>query len=204
MWEYSQVLHNIRMQPECAQRFTVEECEGYADAAPYTTFLKAMENDFRCSGFCYRQPDAAFMATGPGNVSEASAPEADAPENIPLLQHATARKHRRDKVTPLALLATVADRVGGVSMAVVDNKASQPSVASRYPPTLFSDANYQASCEGMAARDMKNFAGDVSYQTFYQGIYLVVVAVAMGFLKLLGFCVRRDRGDKFGPKALIL
>merc|ERR1719258_231454 len=61
-----------------------------------------------------------------------------------------------------------------------------------YPPTLFSDANYKASCEGMAARDMRNFAGDIGFQTFYQGIYLVLIAIATGFLKLIGFCVRRD------------
>ena len=61
-----------------------------------------------------------------------------------------------------------------------------------YPPTLFSDANYKASCEGMAARDMRNFAGDIGFQTFYQGIYLVLIAIATGFLKLIGFCVRKD------------
>jgi len=223
MYEYSQVLQNIRSTPECMAMYSVEECVGYADAPPYTTFLKAMETDFRCSGFCYRPPaDVALVAAEPGaisadapaadalvadapeaNAAEASAPDADAPENIPLLQQSQ-KKHRKDRVTPLALLSTIADKIGGVSTAVVADSESQPApVASRYPPSLFSDANYQASCEGMAARDMKNFAGDVGYQTFYQGIYLVVVAVTMGFLKLVGFCVRRS-DDRFGPKAPIL
>ena len=44
----------------------------------------------------------------------------------------------------------------------------------------------------MAARDMRNFAGDIGYQTFYQGIYLVVVAIITGFLKLIGACLARD------------
>jgi len=204
MYEYSQVLQNIRSTPECMAMYSVEECVGYADAPPYTTFLKAMETDFRCSGFCYRPPaNVALVAEEPASSDE-TAPEADAPENIPLLQQSNQRKHRKDRVTPLALLSTIADKVGGVSAAVVGDGESQPApVASRYPPSLFSDANYQASCEGMAARDMKNFAGDVGYQTFYQGIYLVVVAVTMGFLKLVGFCVRRS-DDRFGPKAPIL
>ena len=32
----------------------------------------------------------------------------------------------------------------------------------------------------MAGRDMRNFAGDIGYQTFYQGIYLVVIAIVTG------------------------
>lgn len=92
-----------------------------------------------------------------------------------------------DQVTQLTLLQVSSS-----------GRSSQPKVSSQpilaYPPTLFSDANYQASCEGMAARDMRNFAGDVGFQTFYQGIYLVLIAIATGFLKLVGFCVRRDVG----------
>jgi len=64
--------------------------------------------------------------------------------------------------------------------------------AANYPPTLFSDANYQASCEGMAARSMINFAGDVGFQTFYQGIYLVLISISMGSLKLIGFCSHKS------------
>merc|ERR1719433_1253329 len=59
MYEYSQVLHNIRRTPSCASRYSVEECPGYEDAAPYTNFLKTMETQFRCSGFCYRPLGAA-------------------------------------------------------------------------------------------------------------------------------------------------
>ena len=64
--------------------------------------------------------------------------------------------------------------------------------ASPFPQSLFSHTLAQASCEGMAARDMRNFAGDIGYQTFYQGIYLVVVAIITGFLKLIGACLARD------------
>merc|ERR1719454_1488368 len=56
MYEYSQVLHNIRRTPLCATKYSVEECAGYEDAPPYTSFLKALESDFRCSGFCYKPP----------------------------------------------------------------------------------------------------------------------------------------------------
>jgi len=76
LYEYSQVLHNIRAQPECMKKYSVEECKGYEEAPPYTSFLKGMENNFRCSGFCYRTwqdhtkqdaaaaEDVASLATG--------------------------------------------------------------------------------------------------------------------------------------------
>jgi len=36
VFEYSQVLHNIRRQPGCVHKFSVEECAGYEDYPPYT------------------------------------------------------------------------------------------------------------------------------------------------------------------------
>ena len=44
-------LNQLRSQPECATATSVEECDGYEQAPPYTTFLKTLESEFRCSGF---------------------------------------------------------------------------------------------------------------------------------------------------------
>jgi len=178
MYEYSQVLHNIRAQPACAKKFSVEECDGYGSAPPYTSFLKSMESDFRCSGFCYK-PNPALGAPAPA-PAPAAADKGKGKKG--LIQHSSfkTRKHHHhheDTITP---------------MEVSLSQQSVGSMENQYPPTLFSDANYKASCEGMAARDMRNFAGDIGFQTFYQGIYLVLIAIATGFLKLIGFCVRRD------------
>ena len=74
-------------------------------------------------------------------------------------------------VVPLLFLPTGAVAEGNTK--TLDLGVFAKPAVSIYPPTLFSDANYQASCEGMAARDMKNFSGDIGFQTFYQGIYLV-------------------------------
>mmetsp|Transcript_129762 Transcript_129762/g.225499 ORF Transcript_129762/g.225499 Transcript_129762/m.225499 type:complete len:375 (-) Transcript_129762:91-1215(-) len=149
LFEYSQVLQNIRATPDCATKPSVEDCLGYEPAPPYTVFLKEMESSFRCSGFCYKPPAAALTSSNSTTVEKTS---------------------------------LIEQRIDGTA-----------SVASPkgYPPTLFSLANFQATCEGMAARDMKNFAGDIGTQTFYQGIYLVLIAVTTGFLKLVGFCVRK-------------
>lgn len=67
----------------------------------------------------------------------------------------------------------------------------QPLLAT-FPPTLFSDSNYQASCEGMAARDIKNFAGDTAFICFRQGVALISISISVGFLRLLGLCYRKD------------
>jgi len=117
-YEYSQVLHNIRQQPDCRWRASVEECVGYEEAYPYTTFLKHMENDFTCSGFCYR----------------------------PVM-----------------------------------------SLPGLRPLSLFSKANYEASCEGMAARDLRNFVGDISMQFFIQGITMIGITIITGLLKIIAF-----------------
>merc|ERR1719387_2756479 len=175
MYEYSQVLHNIRRQPACATQFSVESCAGYEEAPPFTTMLKSMEADFHCGGFCYRPPDAT-----PG--VPASTVAASPPATSALHIGRKTRRHHADHVSEVALVEATAG-------ADLDD-------APQYPPTLFSDANYQASCEGMAARDIRNFAGDVGFQTFYQGIYLVIIAIATGFLKLIGFCVRKDRDEQ--------
>jgi len=296
LFEYSQVLQGIRQGDECRYKYSVEECDGYADAAPYTKFLKTMEDSFRCSGFCYRPPAEV--------VVEPVASTSEAPSTtfalLPIKEHTTspglwplkkqkvkterakkAKKHdsqsngKKAKVAseqqgpdegkakkaseqgpdkgkakkaseqqgPKAKVASeqqgpnkgkakvaseqlrvaseqlgpdiiwpahallglrstrghLQERSGEeASLSASSDSAGQERVSTRhqraldyYPPTLYSDSNYQASCEGMAARDMKHFAGDVSYQMFFQGIFLVVIAVVIGFLKLMGFCFRK-------------
>merc|ERR1719353_1929398 len=74
-FEYWTVLNNIRSQPECATKASVEECAGFEVAAPYTTFLKTMETNFRCSGFCWKPPPV--LADTSANAADAAAPAAN-------------------------------------------------------------------------------------------------------------------------------
>jgi len=176
MYEYSQVLQNIRNTPECASKYSVEECSGYEEAKPYTSFLKAMENDFRCSGFCYKPPSA--LAGGAAPVKNV----------VALISTSTNefedRRFHKNRITPAALLNRDS------------NMMRQAPQIVTIPATLFSNANYQVSCEGIAARDIKNFAGDIGFQLFYQGVYLVLIAIATGFLKLVGVCVQKGPGTE--------
>lgn len=195
MYEYSQVLHTIRASPQCTGKLTVEECSGYEAGPPYTNFLKWMEGNFRCTGFCYRPPSETALASADTEtaaaamINQTATPRASS--NGTFLAH---REHKDHTVIPLGLLQAKSEK--RQEQMPVQTNQYLPKLAmmtASYPQTLFSDANYQASCEGMAARDMKNFAGDISLQTFYQGIYLVLIAITTGFLKLIGFCVRDDQ-----------
>ena len=173
-------MHNIRSQPECATATSVEECDGYEQAPPYTTFLKTLESEFRCSGFCWKPAPAAPVAAATTAAPAAASGTAPAAANgttslVNIRPHTNTVAHRRTHHMLSFLQEGAAD-----------------APASPFPQSLFSHTLAQASCEGMAARDMRNFAGDIGYQTFYQGIYLVVVAIITGFLKLIGACLARD------------
>lgn len=145
LYEYSQVLQQIRTEPVCRREVSVKTCAGYKDAPPYTGILEALERDFQCSGFCTRRGAA---------LGEPGAPR-----------------------------ATYSDAAG------------EPGA----PLALFSDATYAASCAGMAARDMRAFAGDIGHQTFSQGLYLISIATATSFMKLIGLCVRRRAPPAASP-----
>jgi len=125
LFEYSQVLNNIRSQPDCAALRSVEECAGYKEAPPYTTILKVMEDTMFCSGFCL--------------------------------------------------------------------KNWVPTNTTTYPPTLFSKANHQGSCEGMAARDIKNFAGSIGLDTKVLGVFYVFTAIFLGLFNLLDYCMPTNK-----------
>ena len=61
-------LLTLRQTPACAKQWSIEDCAGYAAvAAPgVATYLKDLETNYHCSGFCY--------ASRPANASLAEAP----------------------------------------------------------------------------------------------------------------------------------
>lgn len=207
LFEFSSVLHNIRSVPECLAEETVEDCVGYEDAYPYTDMLKEMERSFKCSGFCWRP-----LHEQPPLPPFAAAALPALHQKVEIRHHRHHHRKHTDHVKTLSLLDEDEDDddSSGNSTSLLEEKANDAPGNSKssnsekwdlipedpyFPPTLFSKANYQASCDGMAARDVKNFAGDMSFYLFYQGIYLIFVGVMVGFLRLAGYCWQ---GKKFG------
>lgn len=67
----------------------------------------------------------------------------------------------------------------------VDTKGQRIS-----PPTLFNRANYTLSCDGMAARHLKNYAHGIAQQTKTQGVMFVVTAIVINFGQLFNACMK--------------
>lgn len=58
-----------------------------------------------------------------------------------------------------------------------------------YVPSLFTDAEYRASCDGMAARDLKYSALDIANVLYWEGVVLLFSVILSGFLRICGLCV---------------
>lgn len=65
-----------------------------------------------------------------------------------------------------------------------------------YPPTLFSQASYKVSCDGMAARHIKNFNEELALQASVTGCMLVAGGILISFGQLFGFCAKADRSEE--------
>lgn len=128
-------LLKIRQMPKCAPEASVENCLGYKEDPPITGYLKHMESEFRCSGFCYKAPRT--------NVTNTHTP-------------------RRET----AISGDKAFNAGGM-------------IAS--PPTLFSLSNFNASCDGAAARNLIAFSQDTGKEMWYVGVALISLSVVMNF-----------------------
>jgi len=139
----------LRQSPGCVDKFSVEQCEGYKATQPHAEYLKALESNFRCSGFCYE----------PHRVAPANAAFAGAA----VLTERTSAESR--------------NRTGEKQQSVLTSEAWQ---AASHPPTLFSKADYQHSCNGIAARDMLNTTRDIALQLRDAGVALMVIALCVG------------------------
>jgi len=68
---YYSVLLNKRLQPDCINKTSVEQCSGFQDRPPYTNFLKQMELEYACSGFCYQAASQKLSKTKPTSLAAA-------------------------------------------------------------------------------------------------------------------------------------
>jgi hypothetical protein len=129
LYEYSHVLQNVRAQPACATKFSVVDCDGYEDVAPYTDFLRSMESEFHCAGFCYNSQFA----------TNKTAPSLAATASMLSVKQEVKRQHRSDKKARQFSIAADSSPSTDSSLAA---EAEMSSVAlgnepATFPPTLF-------------------------------------------------------------------
>lgn len=67
--DYSQVLYNIRLSPNCTGATSVAECQGYS-ANKYTAYLQYLEQDFHCGPLCPESPPPARAVHAPDLFTE--------------------------------------------------------------------------------------------------------------------------------------
>jgi len=95
-------LLTLRKTPSCAKKFSVEECDGYASAAPpsYSKYLCSLEEEFHCSGFFYSQaaPQVAptAVAAPKANQTAKPAPKANQTANAAPTVNQTAKPAPKD------------------------------------------------------------------------------------------------------------
>jgi len=65
-----------------------------------------------------------------------------------------------------------------------------PGMLSPYPPTLFSSQNYQASCDGAAARELRFQAMHIAQMVYCYGVFLLCSVLVGGVLRICGFCIQ--------------
>lgn len=146
-----------------------------------------------------------FQIASQGSVTGPSNEVADVPSHT----H-TQRKQQKDH-EPGIFLLSAGETLEKETAAKVPSDppygGNVPAPVYKYPPTLFSDANYQASCDGMAARDLEFTAVKNGSYIYVEGLILVFSAVALSLGKLLSTCAYgqakkiRDR-QRYGMSAI--
>jgi len=189
--EHSQSLQALRAQAACSKLLSVEKCGGFTGTVE-SEVLKVMEDTYKCSGFCYEPPTASStLAAGKANASAMTAGKSNA--SLIELQTGTFSLMRQKLGIAMALEAKTMKserESSGITAMTSLATLSLASPLATYPPTLFSEANYKASCDGMAARRMRNFVEDIGKQTNILGIVLIGLTIFSGFVNLLGLCAR--------------
>lgn len=211
---YYNVLLNIRKQPDCINKASIENCSGFHRRDPYTGFLKELELGAMCSGFCYKASGNAMNTTPPVAAVLQTAFDAEsAKKNLAeALQERTAKRNGRT-----ARQKKHADSTEGVFLLSADQTLSRTAPVpvwdklprgvgntvnnmmatgwmNAYPPTLFTNANFKTTCEGAAARQIRFSAIETGNLMYMQGAALLIVSVLLGFLKIATICRRGQQG----------
>lgn len=189
-----QALLDLRQSSGCVNKTSVEDCAGFHPLSIHTAYLALLESEFRCSGFCHNGP-ASLQAQNNVTLSPDSFPSPLANQEhdgSPAAEDTQGSPNER----AAERLRIGGGAVGGGAESLLSGRRMSPKLPSSaravsvsalagagvsFPPTLFSKANFKVSCEGAAARQLSNFAMDISLQGWRLGITLIAVSILMGF-----------------------
>mmetsp|Transcript_40322 Transcript_40322/g.106958 ORF Transcript_40322/g.106958 Transcript_40322/m.106958 type:complete len:327 (-) Transcript_40322:36-1016(-) len=153
----------LRETEDCAARFSIEDCSGFKLSAE-VEYLRYMEGNLACSGFCWTSPDVSTAQTAATVSNRTSYLQVD---HGHFLESREAVEEEHSLAFDAASMISTKD-------------------ANVYPTTLFSNANFKTSCEGAASRNLTLLARDVAQLWWYLGMSLIVLSVFMAFSKWTG------------------
>jgi len=218
-------LLELRLQPDCINKVSVEQCKGYEAHNPYTGFLKEMELSYECSGFCYSgnynntaTPVVAVLAQqdvvkarAQDTTAKKQGANATVVENLLVSDKVNNRERQRaskqqrqmrqqgtalhasglltNHSTPDAVPIWVKMPQG---LGDTTNAMAATGWMNKYPPNLFTNANYKTTCDGAAARELRFGALETASLMYLEGAALLVISVFGGFMKLCSMRVKRE------------
>jgi len=178
--ELWQKLQKLRQTPDCMALPTIELCPGFEPKQPYASFLKNVETEYKCSGFC-----SNYVPANGG------------PDSGPVSLHAHDSAHVQRQVideTPKRLLS-FSTRVRRQALRNNQNSSNVQEARFaqiRHAYTLFSDANYETNCDGAAAHAIRFHAMETSQTLYLEGVILLLIAVGTMMVTFVGACVRQS------------
>lgn len=148
-------LLNVRESAACKAKFSVEDCAGYAAAAPpkYSNYLKDLEEHYHCSGFCYATTaaNASFLEVG-GQRAASSSSEGSLPSAFLSKEDSEIKK-----------------------------EAAQSTRTASLPPALFSPGALKSTCDGAAARNLSYHTTSISGVWWYMALVLIGSSATLSF-----------------------
>lgn len=214
LWTYTQNLTLTRSTPECLSHRSVEDCDGFV-RTDLAELYGVLEATHMCSGFGWVNSSNS-LGPPPQQIVPAGVNASDFqwnnPNHLSLMSqnHSVSRKTQEEASTSIATLLRKAKsfprfdspsaplRIGSQhKLAPVDQKRTPfalwdmtppPGATGMYPPTLFSQAGYQNSCDGSFARDIEYKGGSAVDAFYYEGLFLLVGVIMEGFFRVATMC----------------
>lgn len=176
--EHYDALVKLRSTPECLEKESVELCDGFDQVRDqdYTPYFKAIEENFRCNGFCMAQ-QAPIVAQPASNASvEAKPLAAPARSELPPPEPMISAGPLASSMGPsLAQLRIATSRLAAGVLREFTQEQAPPEV--RGPVPLFSKFKRHVSCDGAAARAIMNVAHHGARQIRFMAICVGVMVL---------------------------
>lgn len=181
-----QELLAARMEPSCMAEVSIEDCSGVNVGGHRAKVLKAIETQFMCAGYCLE----AFQATEAAKADAMTLLQTSIYTGTDTVSVDTVRLELHGPGGPSGPGGPPDPVKVGIARRIADDNSnaggsprrselagSEDALDVWYPPTLFSQANYEVSCDGLVARRLYDYAASPASFIVWEGISLIALSV---------------------------